>query len=62
MCRGKKHKERWSVDGSTTISPVETQQPADTGNISALDQSYEGKGTEISGTEQEKEEKRIKYA
>jgi hypothetical protein len=50
------------VDGSTTIGPVETQQPADTGNISALDQSYEGKGTEISGTEQEKEEKRIKYA
>lgn len=31
--------ERWSVDGSTTISPAEVQQPADTENISALDQS-----------------------
>ena len=30
--------EKWSVDGSTTISPAK-QQPADTENISALDQS-----------------------
>ena len=30
-------KEKWSVDGSTTISPVEEQQPAGTENISALD-------------------------
>ncbi|MBR0263566.1 MAG: zeta toxin family protein, partial [Prevotella sp.] len=38
-------KEKWSVDGSTTISPVESQQPADTENISALGQSSEDKGT-----------------
>ena len=36
---------KWSVDGSTTISPVESQQPADTENISALGQSSEDKGT-----------------
>jgi len=49
--------EKWSVDGSTTISPVESQQPADTENISALDQSSEGKDTNESEEKQEKVEK-----
>ena len=30
-------KDKWSEDGSTSISPIENQQPADTDNISALD-------------------------
>lgn len=38
-----------SVDGSTTISPVDNQQPADTENISALD-DVTGKVTDNSGT------------
>ena len=47
-------KEKWSVDGSTTISPaVSRQQPADTENISALDQSSEGKGTNNFSNNQE---------
>ena len=31
--------KKWSEDGSTSISPAEYQQPADTDNISALDQT-----------------------
>ena len=50
-------KQKWSEDGSTSISPTENQQPADTENISALDSSSRGKGSEISQTEQEKTEK-----
>lgn len=50
-------KEKWSVDGSTTISPVESQQPADTDNISALDQSSAGKVTQKIDNHQEKEQK-----
>ncbi|MDY2622932.1 MAG: LPD1 domain-containing protein [Alloprevotella sp.] len=50
--------ERWSVDGSTTISPAEVQQPADTENISALDQSISnGKGSDNPSTNQAKGEK-----
>lgn len=50
--------ERWSVDGSTTISPAEVQQPADTENISALDQSIsDGKESENPSTNQAKGEK-----
>lgn len=38
--------KKWSEDGSTSISPVDAlQQPADTENISALDQLSDGKGT-----------------
>ena len=48
--------EKWSVDGSTTISPAK-KQPADTENISALDQSSAGKGSDISSTVQGKGEK-----
>ena len=36
-------KEKWSEDGSTSISPVGNQQPADTENISALDHSSDSK-------------------
>lgn len=50
--------KRWSVDGSTTISPAEVQQPADTENISALDQSIsDGKESENPSTNQAKGEK-----
>lgn len=45
------------MDGSTTISPVESQQPADTDDISALDQSFAGKDTKNSNIIQEKDEK-----
>ena len=49
--------ERWSVDGSTTISPAEVQQPADTENISALDQSVSvSKGKVNSSSAQEQTE------
>ena len=48
-------KEKWSVDGSTTISPIENQQPADTENISALDQSSASKGTKNFETSKETE-------
>jgi hypothetical protein len=48
--------DKWSVDGSTTISPANEKQPADTENISALDQSSEGKGTNNSANNQEKAE------
>ena len=40
--------ERWSEDGSTPISPADAQQPADTDNISALDQSSDGKDNKFS--------------
>ena len=46
--------KKWSEDGSTSISPTENQQPADTDNISALDQSSEGKITESRPTVQAK--------
>ena len=36
-------KEERSGDGSTPISPVENQQPADTENVSALDHSSNDK-------------------
>lgn len=45
--------KKWSVDGSTTISPANEKQPADTENISALDHSSEGKGTNNSANNQE---------
>ena len=48
--------KKWSVDGSTTISPVGKQQPADIENISALDHS-KGKGTTESSNEQGNGEK-----
>ena len=35
--------EKWSEDGSTSISPADAQQPADTDNISALDHSSDSK-------------------
>ena len=50
--------EKWSEDGSTSISPAEHQQPADTENISALDQLSESKDTQSSNTLQENEEKK----
>ena len=40
--------EKWSADGSTTISPVANGQPADTENISALDHASDGKDNAIS--------------
>ena len=45
-------KDKWSEDGSTSISPTENQQPADTENISALDQSSASKGTDKSANNQ----------
>ena len=48
--------EKWPVDGSTTISPAEAQQPADTENFSALDQSSGSKGTENTSNAQENNE------
>lgn len=45
------------MDGSTTISPAEAQQPADTENFSALDQSSGSKGTENTSNAQENNEK-----
>lgn len=50
--------EKWSEDGSTSISPADAQQPADTDNISALDQSSESKDTNNTDTKQENEEKK----
>lgn len=38
--------KKWSEDGSTSISPAKSKQPADTENISALDHSSAGKVTE----------------
>ncbi len=49
--------EKRSVDGSTTISPAEEQQPADTENISALDQSSNGKVTNNSEKSYDKSKK-----
>ena len=49
--------EKWSEDGSTSISPADAQQPADTDNISALDQSSDGKGKDISDSVQENGDK-----
>ena len=42
--------EKWSEDGSTSISPADAQQPADTDNISALDQSSDHKDTNNADT------------
>lgn len=42
-----------SEDGSTSISHVDNQHPADTDNISALDQSSESKDNVSSGKSQE---------
>ncbi|MDO4497934.1 MAG: hypothetical protein Q4B58_08940, partial [Bacteroidales bacterium] len=47
--------EKWSEDGSTSISPTETQQPADTEDISALDQSSEEKSVSASSSDIETE-------
>ncbi len=49
--------KEWSEDGSTSISPAEKQQPADTGNISALDTSSGSKVNDNQPTLQGKEEK-----
>ena len=49
--------KKWSEDGSTSISPADAQQPADTDNISALDQSSDGKGKDISDSVQENGDK-----
>ncbi len=49
--------KEWSEDGSTSISPAEKQQPADTGNISALDTSSAGKVNDNQPGLQGKEEK-----
>ena len=38
--------KKWSEDGSTSISPAKSKQPADTEDISALDHSSAGKVTE----------------
>ena len=50
-------KEKWSEDGSTSISPVENQQPADTENISALGHSSEIKDNTNNSNSQENSEK-----
>ena len=59
--------EKWSVDGSTTISPAE-KQPADTDNISVLDhgaklgnssESSDKKSEKVGETHEEKGDKRI---
>ena len=45
-------KEKWSEDGSTSISPADNQHLADTENISALDHISDGKdNTNISNTQ-----------
>ena len=52
--------EKWSEDGSTSISPADAQQPADTDNISALDHSSDSKGKDISDSVQENGDKSSK--
>lgn len=46
--------EKRSVDGSTTISPVDEQQPADTENISALDHFSSNKSSDNKRDKQKK--------
>jgi hypothetical protein len=45
--KGKKSiMEKWPVDGSATISPIDLQQPADTENFSALDHFSSNKSSD----------------
>lgn len=58
--KGKKSiMEKWPVDGSTTISPIDLQQPADTENFSALDHFSSNKSSDNKREAQKKTKKGI---
>ncbi|MBO4870924.1 MAG: hypothetical protein J5565_02940 [Muribaculaceae bacterium] len=54
--------KKWSEDGSTSISPAENQQPAETENLSTLDHLSDGKVSAENRNVQENGEKSGKYS